>query len=247
MDERHRAPTGSPPAERMSGDGQVPAAEPRRDVERVQRKGASRRQLLLLLAALALIAAGIVLLGRTVSVQPTRAAPTPTAVPRAAARGQIRPIAQARVGTVGGGVVTRLAVAVGQKVAGQEELARVRGVGGTEVVTAPWPGTVVQVPVQEGDTLPPGATVAVVADLSRLQVETSDVDEFLVGRLRPEQTVRLTVDALEGRQFWGRVVRVALLPERSELGDEHYPVVIALSESSPELRIGMTVRLYLED
>ena len=125
-----------------------------------------------------------------------------------------------------------------------QEIARVIGQDGTaEVLISPWSGTITDIPVHVGDTVPLGATVASLGDLSRLQVETTDVDEFIVGRVRQGRTVMVTVDALEQRQLRGRVRLVSLEPRRSADGDDHYPTVIDLEFPSPDLRIGMTVRV----
>ncbi|MBI2322532.1 MAG: HlyD family efflux transporter periplasmic adaptor subunit, partial [Chloroflexi bacterium] len=134
-------------------------------------------------------------------------------------------------------------VEVGEAVREQQEIARVRGPGGTEVLVAPWDGTITSLPVQVGDTVLPGALIATVGDLSRLQVETTDVDEFIIAYVRRGQAVTLSVDALDGRLLRGRVRSVALEPQRSAEGDEHYPVVIDLAEIPVELRPGMTVRV----
>ena len=162
------------------------------------------------------------------------------------ARGQIKPAAQARVGTIGGGVLNRLVVEVGDPVSDQQEMARVRGLDGTEIVTSPLRGTVTAVLAHMGDTLGPGATIATVGDLSRLQIETTDVDEFLISNVRKDQAVTVFVDALE-RSLPGRVRTVALQPIVASSGDEHYPVVIDLLDSTDTLRLGMSVRIRFAD
>jgi hypothetical protein len=82
-----------------------------------------------------------------------------------------------------------------------------------------------------------------IGDLSRLQVETTDVDEFLIGKLALGQAVRLTVDALDGRQWDGVVSRITLQPQPASGRDEHYPITIDLTGPTTELRPGMTVRV----
>ena len=160
------------------------------------------------------------------------------------ARGEVRPIAQARIGTLRGGVVNRLAVGVGQAVDDGQEIARINSPdGSTEVLVAPWRGTVTDIPVHVGDTVAVGAIVASVGDLSRLQIETTDVDEFIVGRVRPGKAVLITVDALDQRQLRGRVRTVALEPRRGADGDDHYPTVIDLEVPPTDLRVGMSVRV----
>ena len=91
--------------------------------------------------------------------------------------------------------------------------------------------------------MPVGAVVASLGDLSRLQVETTDVDEFIVGRVHQGRAVRVTIDALDQRQLRGRIRSVSLEPRRGADGDDHYPTVIDLESLPLDLRIGMTVRV----
>jgi len=196
-----------------------------------------------------LVAAGLATL-RIVSLGPS--ATTPTAEvgsppPRLIARGEVRPIGQARVATLAGGVVTQLTAELGLGVVEGQELARVRGPNGVEVLTAPWRGTIMRIPVHLGDTVTAGTVVATVGDLSRLQVETTDVDEFLVAHARPGQIVALVVDALDGRELRGYVRSVALEPQLNDTGDQHYPVIVDLPSAPAGLRPGMTVRINLAD
>jgi multidrug efflux pump subunit AcrA (membrane-fusion protein) len=231
-------PVGAPPGSRRNGPALLAG---------VPRRGMSRR--LLLGGAVVLIVA---ILAITRLVAPS-AAPTPTptgvsAQARLVAHGTIAPVSQARVGTLAGGVLTEISVAIGQSVSAQQEIARVRGAAGaTEQLTAPFAGTVTGVLAHTGDTLVPGAGVLLIADLSRLQVETTDVDEFLVSRVRPGQPVALRIDALEGRELTGRVLTVALQPQTTPAGDQHYPVTIDLGGATPDLRPGMSVRITLPD
>ena len=172
--------------------------------------------------------------------------PSPTAAPsRLIAHGIVQPVNQARVGTLGGGVLLGLTVAIGDRVEAQQELARVRGQADVEVLKAPFAGTVTGALAHTGDTLLPGAGVALVADLSRLQIDTTDVDEFLVGHVRPGQAVTLEVEALDRREITGRIATVALQPQTTAGGDQHYPVTIDLGGTPPDLRPGMSVRIIL--
>jgi len=203
-----------------------------------------------LFALLALL--GLALVASVIARSRAAQAPPPAALavspePRPQARGQVRPVSQARIGTIAGGVVASLAVDVGETVVEQEEIARVRGTAGIEVLAAPIRGTVTGIPVHVGDTVLPGAGIATVADLSRLQVETTDVDEFLIARVRPGQRVTLIIDALE-RRLGGQVRTVGLEPAAAVAGsDNNYPVTIDLLDSLPELRAGMTARILFPD
>jgi multidrug resistance efflux pump len=126
---------------------------------------------------------------------------------------------------------------------GGQELARVDGPAGTEVVTSPFRGTLSNVLVHAGDTLPAGAAIAVVADLGTLQVETSDVDEFLVSHVQVGQPVRVTVDALDNLELPGTVRTVAGMPQADASGGQNYPVVIALNSVPTSVRAGMSIRV----
>ena len=196
------------------------------------------------LATLAIVG-GALGLQRVASTPPSASAATATPAPRPQAHGQVRPVGQARVGTLAGGVVASIALDVGDAVGEQQEIARVRGQAGTEVLTAPIRGTMTGIPVHVGDTVLPGTIVATVADVSRLQVETTDVDEFLIARVRASQRVVLTIDALD-REAPGQVRTVALEPTTPTVasgGDLNYPVTIDLLDVVPGLRPGMTVRI----
>ena len=65
----------------------------------------------------------------------------------------------------------------------------------------------------------------------------------LKGHFSPaySQPVELVVDALDGRVLTGVVQRVTLQPQLNSTNDEHYPVVIGLTEVPPNLRAGMSV------
>lgn len=204
--------------------------------------------------ALPFITAGILVLALIALVRvvtrPAPAEPGPlepmTLAQRYPARGQVRPIAYARIGTVTGGVVQELYVDTGSRVQEGHELARVMAGGVPEIIRAPFAGTVTNVLVRRGDTLAPGATMVTVGDLSRFQVETTDVDEFLIAQIRRGQVAHVLVDALD-RELLGQVRSVSLEPTRTLAGDEHYPVTIDLLETPPELRPGMNVRIRFEE
>jgi multidrug efflux pump subunit AcrA (membrane-fusion protein) len=202
----------------------------------------------LLLGLVLLLGAGAGVAYQRGLLPPGGAAVPPAVVSEApaypTARGEIRPVAQARVGTLRGGVVNRLAVTVGQPVEEAQEIARIVGQDGTaELLVSPWRGTITDIPVHVGDTVAVGAVVASVGDLSRLQVETTDVDEFIVGRVVPGRAVMVTIDALDQHQLRGRIRSVSLEPRRGPDGDDHYPTVIDLEFPPLQLRIGMTVRV----
>ena len=132
---------------------------------------------------------------------------------------------------------------VGDAVVGQQEIARVRGANSTDIVTAPFRGTVTGLLVNVGTHWPLVRSSPPLGDLTHMQVETTEVDEFLVPCVRPGQRVRVLVDALRERELAGIVGTVALEPRLTANGDEHYPATIELPDAPPDLRPGMTVRV----
>jgi multidrug efflux pump subunit AcrA (membrane-fusion protein) len=199
-----------------------------------------------LITAALLLTVVTVAVGLTATSPPSEM-PAPVAPSVAAARGQVRPSDQAQIGTLSGGVIVRLAVKVGDEVGEQQEIARLRPAtdGAAEVLTAPHAGTVVSLPVHAGDTVMPGSVVATVGNVRRLQVETTDVDEFLIVHAAVGRPVTMTVAALDRRELRGVIRAVALQPERSADGDDNYPVTIDLLDQPADLRVGMTVRVIL--
>ena len=83
------------------------------------------------------------------------------------------------------------------------------------------------------------APIFVLGDLSRLQVETTDLNEVDIARVKVGQEVEITFDALSERKLMGRVARIA--PKASlEQGGTNYTVIIELDEQDPDLLWGMT-------
>jgi multidrug efflux pump subunit AcrA (membrane-fusion protein) len=212
-----------------------------------RRRPPRRARAMLLIGAVLLLGVAVAVLAvRWSAPAPASDVMTPTSTvpaPRLTARGELHPIAEARIGTLIGGVVQSISVEVGQRAGQEQEVARIRGANGTDVLTAPWTGMITGVPVHGGDTVLAGTTIARIGDLSRLQVETTDVDEFVIAHVAAGQPVQVAVDALDGRAFAGTVRTVALQQETNKDGDEHYPVVIDLNGATPEFRPGMSVRV----
>jgi len=74
-------------------------------------------------------------------------------------------------------------------------------------ISAPYRGTVFNIPVRDGTFVNTGDLIVQVADLSRMQIRTF-VDEPEIGRLAQGQKVSITWDAAPGRIWNGTVTRV---------------------------------------
>ena len=209
----------------------------------LRRRPSSRRRTLLFAGVFAVLVIGIAALAAVRAGRSAPPPPTPTAAVTLSAHGTIEPVAQATIATMNGGVVRSLSVKVGETVGSQQEVAAISTPAQTEILVAPWAGTIMGLSAHLGDTLMPGAVVATIGDLSRYQVVTNDVDEYLIGQIQPGQQVTMTVEALDGRKLVGIVDTVALVQQTSSAGVANYPVVIRLVGSDPDLRPGMTVRI----
>jgi HlyD family secretion protein len=110
------------------------------------------------------------------------------------------------------------------------------------LLTAPFDGTVVAVNGEPGESV--GRTPFItLADLTAWQVETVDVDEWLVARVAVGQVVELTFPAFDRKALEGVVTSVAPRPKPGSSAESFYTIVVMLNEPDDELRWGMTARL----
>jgi len=104
---------------------------------------------------------------------------------------------------------------------------------------APIDGLVGKVYPHLGELVSLAQPIVTLGDTSRLQVETTDLRETDVNRIRVGQNVELTFDALPGKILTGKIVRIAPLATQKE-GSTNYTTVISIDEDEPALRWGMT-------
>jgi multidrug resistance efflux pump len=156
------------------------------------------------------------------------------------AEAQVRQ-AQAQLALVKAGSRTE-DIAVAEAAVAQAEAALVAAKNALEdaVLKAPFAGTIGAILIAEGELASPQMPVIRLGDLTRLQVRTEDLSEVDVSRVKVGQEVAITVDALEGKVFQGKVARIAPIATDSR-GDKVYTVTLDL-DVSPEagLRWGMS-------
>ncbi len=113
---------------------------------------------------------------------------------------------------------------------------------------APFDGTVTDIFLETGEFVGPYSRAVMLADLSELRVETSDLTELEVVQVRTGQTVEMVPDSLPDLVLSGIVERIGD-SFQTQAGDILYPVEISLEDSSSDLRWGMTVEITfpLED
>jgi HlyD family secretion protein len=106
------------------------------------------------------------------------------------------------------------------------------------ILRAPFSGTVSDIAVNIGEMVSPGQTAVTIADLSSLQVETTDLNELDVARITVGSPVTVTFDALPGVEIQGSVAEIA--SKSAEGAGVNYTVTIELNEIPEALRWGMT-------
>jgi multidrug resistance efflux pump len=106
---------------------------------------------------------------------------------------------------------------------------------------APFAGVVTDVNATVGELAGPGKYAIQMADLSQWFVETSDLTELEVVKVKQGQAVQIAPDALPGITLPGRVVSISQ-SSKVQGGDVLYTVKIKLDGTNPQLRWGMTVQ-----
>ncbi|MBN1428025.1 MAG: efflux RND transporter periplasmic adaptor subunit [Anaerolineae bacterium] len=103
---------------------------------------------------------------------------------------------------------------------------------------APFGGTVNELYVREGEVVSPGTPVMLIADLSTLRIETTDLNENDVVNVKVGDKVKVTFEALPDLEIEGTVTEIAL--KSTEGIGVNYTIVIELDELPEAIRWGMT-------
>lgn len=103
---------------------------------------------------------------------------------------------------------------------------------------APFAGTITVVNSQVGDIVSPGTSAFQLDDLSRLFVDV-DVSEVDIAKVALGQDVSLTFDALQGKEFTGKVNDIALVG-RVTSGTVNFTVTVEITNKTDEIKPGMT-------
>ena len=123
-------------------------------------------------------------------------------------------------------------------------------------VISPIDGTVIQRNIRVGETVVPGTmatfderSLMVVADMSKL-IAKADLNQIDVAKVKLDQPVSLTLDALPGKSFKARVTKIApasVLPKGKDV--EVFPVEATLDPGAlSDIRPGMTadIKIHVE-
>jgi HlyD family secretion protein len=123
--------------------------------------------------------------------------------------------------------------------------------------SAPFDGTVTNLPVHEGETVvmgiqnSPGSTLMTVADMSIITAEVQ-VDETDIVNVKLDQPAEVTIDALPNQTFHGKVTEIGdnaiirstgVSTSQSTTGSQEakdFKVVVTLTDPPPNLRPGLS-------
>jgi HlyD family secretion protein len=109
----------------------------------------------------------------------------------------------------------------------------------TLTLLAPFDGTVAAVNMREGEVVTPGMTVITLGDLTNLRLETDDLSETNIARVKIGHAADITFEALPGQPFKGKVTFIAPISSAKQ-GGTNYTIYIELDQIAKELRWGMT-------
>ncbi len=99
--------------------------------------------------------------------------------------------------------------------------------------------------VKVGDSPYRGQTLVEIPDLATMMVKAK-VNEVFISQVHPDQQAILSVDALPGQQFYGKVLRVATLASReSDSEIKTFDVEILIDGADGRLRPGMTAQCQI--
>lgn len=112
------------------------------------------------------------------------------------------------------------------------------------ILYAPFAGTVSELYVHPNEWIAPGQSALLLADLNHLRVETTDLNEIDVARIKVGDTASISFDALPDLVVEGTVIRIAT--KADEGSGVNFPVVLELNEIPAEIRWGMTAFVDIE-
>lgn len=111
-------------------------------------------------------------------------------------------------------------------------------------LTAPFDGTIVSVDIAPAETVVPGQIVIVLGDLSKYQIETTDLSERDVTRVQIAQAANVFIEALN-EEFTGEVIDVDRISSTLG-GDVVYKVTIDLDQQPQGLLWGMSADVEIQ-
>ena len=127
----------------------------------------------------------------------------------------------------------------------QARLTQAQTVLSAMTLNAPFAGTVVAIHAREGEIVSPGVPVITFGDLSQLRLETDDLSESSIARVKVGQVVKVTFEAMPGKFFPGKITYIAPISSAKQ-GGTNYTTYVEFDQLDPALRWGMTGRVEID-
>jgi multidrug resistance efflux pump len=109
---------------------------------------------------------------------------------------------------------------------------------------APFNGTISEVYLSPGEWGAPGVPVVELLDTSHWRIETRNVGELIIGRVRVGQEARVRVIAFRNVELQGHVITMSPVAVVQQ-GDTTYTLLIELEPTDLNLRPGMNVEVEI--
>jgi len=114
-----------------------------------------------------------------------------------------------------------------------------------QVLKSTMDGAIVDLSLQTGQKVSAGVPVIVIGDFSYWLVQTDNLTEKEVTKIKIGQSVEVVMDALPGTRLNGQVTHINTRYVEKR-GDITYTVTIQLKDTDPLLRWGMTAAVYFK-
>jgi multidrug resistance efflux pump len=131
-----------------------------------------------------------------------------------------------------------------EAMAARTRVAAIESVINQSKLIAPFDGTVIELYLNSGEMVSPGAPILLLADLTTLQVKTTDLNEVDVARVQIGDPVKVTFDALPDTSVTGEVTNISL--KNAPGSGVYFNVTITLDEIPAALRWGMSAFVEIQ-
>ena len=111
-------------------------------------------------------------------------------------------------------------------------------------LAAPFDGTIASLDIKAGEQANVGTPVVRLADLTTMQIETTDLTEINVVNVAVGDPATVTLDAIPGLELTGKIASIKGFGDNKQ-GDIVYTLVIALDKQDPRLRWNMTAKVSI--
>jgi HlyD family secretion protein len=128
-------------------------------------------------------------------------------------------------------------------VAAEARVAATQATINLEFISAPFAGTITDIPVKVGDVVSAGNQAFMVDDLSRLLVDV-DVSEIDINRVKLGQDVTLSFDAILSKEYHGKVTSVARVGTSNQ-GVVNFTVTVELTDADELVLPQMTAAVNI--